>query len=193
MRQHKLEITDEQQIEDILTGARVGRLGTLGGDGYPYVVPVNYVYWQGAIYFHCALSGEKLDNIRANPKVGFEVDAPLAYLDTDFDPTGSPCAVTQFYRSVVIRGRAEIVEDVAAKVAALNALMSVFEEKADYHGITAETPAVASCHVVVIRIEQLTAKANMAQKKDEAFRARIKSYLQGRNLPGDAEAASLIP
>lgn len=193
MRQHKLEITDARQIGEILAAARVGRLGTLGADGYPYVVPVNYVYWQGAIYFHCALQGEKLENIKACPKVCFEVDAPLAYLDTGYDASMSPCAVTQFYRSVVIRGRAEVVDDVETKVAALNALMGIFENKADYGEISADTPAVASCLVVAIRIEQLTAKANLAQKKDDETRARIKGYLRDRDLPGDREAASLIP
>lgn len=192
MRQHKLEIIDEEQIKSLLTAGKVGRLGTIGSDGYPYVVPVNYVYWQGAIYFHCALSGEKLDNIKARPKVCFEIDFPLTYLDTGFD-VSSPCAVTQFYRSVVIRGMAEIVADRDLKIGALNALMSVFENKAGYNEITAETPAVASCHVVAIRIEQLTAKANLAQKKDDEHRARIRAYLQDRDLPGDAEAASLIP
>lgn len=193
MRQHKLEIVEQKQIEAILVKGRVGRLGTLGDDGYPYIVPVNYVYWQGAVYFHCALVGEKLDNIRRLAKVCFEIDFPLAYFDTGFDAAMPVCGVSQFYQSIVIRGTAEIVENIEEKVGALNRLMASHENKPDFNAITADIPAVASCHVVAIRIDRLTAKANLAQKKSGEERLKIRDYLMKRGLPGDREAADLIP
>jgi len=191
MRRKLEEITDRQAIEAILKRARIGRLATLGEDGYPYITPVNYVYWQEAVYFHCALRGEKLDNIRRHAKVCFEVDIPLAYLDTGYDTNMPVCDVGQFYQCVVMRGRAEIVENIAEKVAALNALMAS-HEVAEFSDITAETPAVALCAVVAVRVESLSAKANLAQKKSAADKEKIRAYLQARALPGDAEAAELI-
>lgn len=192
MRRKQSEITDKKAIEAILQRARIGRLATLGADGYPYITPVNYVYWQESVYFHCALQGEKLDNIRRHGKVCFEVDIPLAYLDTGFDMDMPACDVGQFYQCVVIRGRAETIDDIAEKVAALNALMASHEGVAQFAGITAVTPAVARCAVVAVRIESMTAKANLAQKKSAAEKEKIRAYLKGRALPGDAEAAELI-
>ncbi len=192
MRRKFNEMTDKKAIEAILLGSRIGRLATLGQDGYPYITPVNYVYRRGAIYFHCALQGEKLDNLQRDPKVCFAVDRPLAYLDGGFDAKMAVCDVSQYYQSVVIRGRAELIVDIAEKVEALNALMASHENVPEFNAITVSTPAVARCAVVVVRIESLSAKANLAQKKSAADKEKICAYLQQRGLPGDKEAAELI-
>ena len=192
MRRKFNEVTDEKNIDTILLGSRIGRLATIGQDGYPYITPVNYVYLRGSIYFHCALQGEKLDNLQRDPKVCFAVDRPLAYLDTGYDASMQVCDVGQFYQSVVIRGRAEIIVDVTEKVDALNALMACHENDPAFAAITAATPAVAHCAVVAVRVESLTAKANLGQKKSTEEKAKICSYLQQRGLPGDQEAADLI-
>jgi hypothetical protein len=192
MRRKLCEITEKQEIEAILRRARVGRLATLGQDGYPYITPVNFVYLREAIYFHCARQGEKLDNLRVNPKVCFEVDIPLAYLDTGYDPAMPVCDVGQFYQSVIIRGLAEIIEQPAEKIAALNGLMASHENVPEFTGITGDTPAVALCTVVAVRVESLSAKANLAQKRSAAEKEKIRAYLRQRGLPGDEEAAALI-
>lgn len=192
MRKKQREITAKNEIEALLQKGRVGRLATIGGDGFPYITPLNYVYWRDNIYFHCALAGEKLDNIRRDPRVCFEIDYPVAYLDTAFDPAMAPCEVTQFFQSIVIRGRAEVIEDVEEKCAALNALMASHENVAEFNKITADNKAVRLCHVVSIRIEQLTAKANLGQAKSDADKERLRAYFHQRNLPGDRDAAKLI-
>lgn len=192
MRRKQSEITDPKDIETILHKARVGRLATIGSDGYPYITPVNYVYWQGAVYFHCALKGEKMDNIVRHAKVCFEVDIPLAYLDTGFDPEMPPCDVGQLYQCVIIRGQAEVVVSLDEKVAALNALMASHEGVDEFTGITDKTPAVAACAVVVVRVDSISAKANLAQKKSVEEKEQIRCYLAQRNLTGDGEAAKFI-
>jgi nitroimidazol reductase NimA-like FMN-containing flavoprotein (pyridoxamine 5'-phosphate oxidase superfamily) len=192
MRRAFNEITDRDTIGDILGRTMIGRLATIGEDGYPYITAVNYVYFRGAIYFHCASSGEKLDNIGRDNRVCFAVDRPLAYLDTAFDKSLPACEVGQFYQSVVIRGRAEIVDELEEKVAALNALMAVHEGVADFSGIKGDSKAVKLCHVVAVRIESLSAKANLGQKKEVAERQRIADYLRRRGQPGDDETARLL-
>lgn len=192
MRRSQCAVTDPVEITRILTRCTVGRLATIGIDGYPYITPVNYVYSQSSIYFHCTTQGEKTDNILRNPKVCFEVDIPLAYLDTGFDANRPACQVHQFYHSVIIRGTAEIVEDIEEKVAALNALMASHENNPGFAKITAQTPAVGICSVVAVRIGSLSAKSDLAQKKTEEEKKRIAEYLQARKLPGDEEAARLI-
>jgi nitroimidazol reductase NimA-like FMN-containing flavoprotein (pyridoxamine 5'-phosphate oxidase superfamily) len=192
MRRSQCEVKDKAKMEEILGRCRVGRLATIGADGYPYVTPLNYVYWNEAIYFHCARKGEKLDNIAADPRVCFEVDIPLAYKGTDCDPESPACNVHQFYHSVIIRGRAEIVEDAKEKVAALNALMAVHEGIPGFDRIKVADPAVAACHVIAIRIERMSGKSDLAQKKSDEDKARIRAYLEKRGLAGDLEAAALI-
>jgi nitroimidazol reductase NimA-like FMN-containing flavoprotein (pyridoxamine 5'-phosphate oxidase superfamily) len=192
MRRKQCEVTEPASITEVLRRCTIGRLGTIGSDGYPYIVPVNYVYWNGAIYFHCSKKGEKIDNILRDNKVCFEVDIPLAYLATDFAPEQPVCSVHQFYHSVIVRGKAEVVENIDEKVASLNALMASHENSPDFSAITAETSAVASCAVVAVRVESMSGKSDLAQKKSDEHKSRIAEYLQKRNLPGDEEAARLI-
>jgi nitroimidazol reductase NimA-like FMN-containing flavoprotein (pyridoxamine 5'-phosphate oxidase superfamily) len=192
MRRKQCEVTDPARITRILERCTIGRLATTGADGYPYIVPVNYVYWNGSIYFHCSKQGEKIDNILRDNRVCFEVDIPLAYLATDFAPDQPVCSVHQFYHSVIIRGKAEIVENIGEKVASLNALMASHENVADFKAITAETSAVAICTVVAVRVESMSGKSDLAQKKSDEHKKRIADYLQTRDQPGDEEAAQLI-
>ncbi len=194
MKRKNCQITERDKIDAILARGRVGRMATAGTDGYPYITPVNYVYYSGSIYFHCARAGEKLDNLRVDPRVCFEVDIPLAYLDLDYygdNPEG--CGVTQFYHSVIIRGKAEIVEDIDEKVTALNKLVASHEpEGRRFQTITAETKAVKLCEVVAVRIERLSGKSELAQKKSTEEKNKLSSFLKNRDLPGDSEAADLI-
>lgn len=192
MKQKKYEIAKKDTIEAILNRCRVGRLGTVGMDGYPYIVPVNYVYFQNSIYFHCARQGEKLDNIRRFNAVCFEVDIPLAYIDTAFAPEASVCQVSQLYQCVIVRGRAELIEDIDEKISALNALMARHENQADFSSINSDTKAVGLCEVVAVRVERLSAKANLTQNMSVEQRERLKKYLDNRNDPGDKETARLL-
>lgn len=194
MKRKRCEITDRQTIDAILSRCRVGRMATVGSDGYPYITPVNYVYFNGSIYFHCARSGEKLDNLRRDPRVCFEVDIPLAYLDLDYyGESPEACKVHQFYHSVIVRGRAGVVAEIAEKVAALNALVACHEpEGRRFAPVTAEAEAVDLCEVVAVRIETISGKSDLAQNKSGQEKDALSSYLRRRGLPGDLEAASLI-
>jgi len=192
MRRSQCEVTDPAEIERILESTNIGRMATIGADGYPYVTPVNFVFFQGCIYFHCAPMGEKLDNIKRDSRVCFEVDSPLAYLDIGFDPSRPTCHLHQFYHCVIIRGAASLVGDVSLKVDALNALIRKHEAAAAFVPVSAETPQVKACEVVEVRPEIMTAKSDLAQGKGEEFRMRIARYLAGRGLPGDVETVEAM-
>jgi len=100
MRRKQCEVTDFQKIQQILDSTNIGRLAIIGGDGHPYITPVNFVRYSGNIYFHCAPQSEKLDNLKRNPKVCFTVDVPLAYLVSRFDQKQHVCSLSQFYHCV---------------------------------------------------------------------------------------------
>lgn len=192
MRRKQCEIKEMADMEKILCQATVGRLATLGKDGYPYVTPVNYVWWNGSVYFHCAHEGEKLDNIRRDNRVCFEIDIPLAYLGLEYDPDRPTCHVHQFYHCIIIRGRAEIVENIEEKVESLNALVAAHEKGESFEKVDASTKGVGLCTVVAVRAESISGKSDLAQKMSKDAKKKVARYLHRRNLPGDEEAARLI-
>ncbi len=110
MRRKDRLIESKEEVEAILREEEVGYMASCGADGQPMATPVNYVYFDGRIFFHCALTGRKLDNIRQNPKVGFTV-----VRDVEIDRIN----MTTYYSSVMIEGTACIVEDPETKMAAI--------------------------------------------------------------------------
>jgi len=84
----------------ILDHAEYGVLSTVGNDGQPYGIPLNYVHRNSGIYFHCALAGQKLDNIENNPKVSFCVVGDTKVL---------PDIFSNEYKSAIVFGVASEV------------------------------------------------------------------------------------
>ena len=121
MTKRERQITEEHQIRNILDTAKVLRLG-LAVDNEPYVVPMNYGYTMEdgklVLYLHSAVQGKKLDMIRANPKVFFEMDCDLVPFEGE-----KPCQYGLAYSSVMGRGTARLVEDVEEKIRAMAILM----------------------------------------------------------------------
>jgi len=187
MRRSHCEVRDPEKILEILSSARIGRLATRGADGYPYITPVNFVYHGGKIYFHCAPEGEKLDNIARDPRVCFQVDIPLAYLDSGFDPERNVCRLHQFYHCVIIRGEARVLPDGPEKIAALNALVAKHEGGARAPRVHEEMPACKACKVVEIQPHSISAKSDLARNRPEEERKAIARYLKGRGGPQDRE------
>jgi nitroimidazol reductase NimA-like FMN-containing flavoprotein (pyridoxamine 5'-phosphate oxidase superfamily) len=70
MRRKEKKMSEEEIIE-LLKSGEEGVLATIGSDNYPYALPLNYAYHDNGIYFHCATSGHKIDNINNNAKVSF--------------------------------------------------------------------------------------------------------------------------
>ena len=106
MRRNRQQLTDEECIT-ILKNATAGTLALLGDDDYPYAVPISYVFNDGTLYFHSALSGHKVDAIRKCDKASFCV------IDKD---CVQPKRYTTFFRSVIAFGRIHIIDDEAEKL-----------------------------------------------------------------------------
>ena len=192
MRRAFNEITDLSEIRRILSSTHIGRMATIGQDGYPYITPVNFVFFKENIYFHCALKGEKLDNIARNPCVCFEIDLPLAYLDIGFDPNRPICHLHQFYHCVIIRGKATVVEDDTLRVEALNALIRKHEKDREFKPVDENMAGFKACKVIKIKPVSMTAKSDLAQNRtDEEIRA-FATYLFKRNDPGDRETVEAM-
>ena len=174
MRIAKKEIHDQNTIEELLAGASVGRLGTTGRDGYPMIKPLNFAYYRGRIYFHSATEGEKIEAIRRDSRVCFEVDIPIAYVKS----TGIPCKADYLYRSVIIRGRAHIVTDREERVSALKALMQKYQPEGGHGAFTEDKLALTA--VVRIDIAEMTGKQDLGKENERDAVLRI---LRGVPLP----------
>jgi nitroimidazol reductase NimA-like FMN-containing flavoprotein (pyridoxamine 5'-phosphate oxidase superfamily) len=192
MRRQHCRIDDPREMENILNQCTIGRMATVDAQGYPYITPVNYVYHQGKIYFHCALQGEKLDNIERDSKVGFEVDIPLSYLEVGFNEEPSPCKTHQLFHCVVIRGTARVVPPGDLKIEALNALVAKHEGNSDFPPVTEELPAYKIAHVVEISPHTMTGKSDLIQNKDDEVRRKLAGQLAERGRPEDLEAVKAM-
>ena len=121
MTKRERQVTDPEQIRHILDTARVLHLG-LAVNNEPYVVPLNYGYIMEegklVLYLHSAQRGKKLDMLRANPHVFFEMDCDRMPFESKL-----PCQYGMVYSSIMGRGVATIVEDVEEKKRAMTILM----------------------------------------------------------------------
>ena len=152
MTKRELQITDEKQIRNILDTAKVVHLG-LCVDNEPYVVPMNYGYTMEdghlVIYLHSAVRGKKLDMIQKNPRVFIEMDCDRQPFEGE-----KPCQYGLSYSSLMGRGTARIIEDVAEKEKAMAALMKTQTRK----DFTFNEKLVSIVAVVRIDVEEYTAK-----------------------------------
>jgi uncharacterized protein len=151
LRRSDRQIADRAAIEEMLRHAEAGRLG-LSADNRPYVVPLNFVYWNDAIYFHCAAEGRKIDIIKENPRVCFEVDAFYGTVHSN-----RPAAHAAHYSSVIVFGRAALVEDLQLKFDVLQALLDKYAPGRQYQPLRmSEADHVA---IVQIMADSMTGKA----------------------------------
>jgi nitroimidazol reductase NimA-like FMN-containing flavoprotein (pyridoxamine 5'-phosphate oxidase superfamily) len=153
-------LENTQEMETILAGAPVGRLG-LADDGEPYVVPLNFVYGGGRIYFHAGLEGRKIDMLKKNPRVCFEVDE----LKEVVVNKEASCFSTAYYQSVIAWGSARFLESDEEKLKALDLLMQKYAAGAQYEAIAEHTLAIVN--VCEIKIDSMTGKANAPDEATE--------------------------
>lgn len=150
-RQESLETA-----EQILKQGRYGVLSVQGDEGYPYGVPVNYVYDHGKLYFHCALEGHKLDSIEKNPKVSFCVVGKEQVWQEKF---------TTCYESAIAFGTAKQLHDKDHKRQILIKLIEKYCADFLEKGQAYAEKSLDETGIVEITIEHLTAKGNKGFEK----------------------------
>lgn len=173
IRRKEKQLTVEE-CHEILSKAEFGTLATIGGDGYPYAVSVNYVFHNGSIYFHCATVGHKLDNINYCPKVSFNIvtDVRVVPLIPNGDSNESEGKFKGFdtnFNSVVIFGKAKEVTD-REKLDGLIALLKKFlcsSEVIRYQeeGIKYIEKSLKRTKLIKIEIEHMTGKRGIRENK----------------------------
>ena len=148
MRRNRQQLSEEESLA-VLERGTSGVLAVLGDEGYPYAVPLSYVYRDGKIYFHCAKSGHKLEALRNCDKVSFCV------IDKD---QVKPEEYTTYFRSVIAFGRARVLEDETEKRKAVLLLTEKYcpaQRDGWQRAIDREWKAVC---MVEITVEHMTGK-----------------------------------
>lgn len=144
----------EDQARKILAGADYGVLATLGPDGWPYAVPLNFVLSGDVLYIHCASEGSKLENIANEERVSFCAVGSAKAL---------PAKLTTLYESAIAFGRASLVTDAAEKRTALELMAVRFCGALSSEAAKAIDSAASKTAVVRIRLERITGKAHRPQ------------------------------
>lgn len=152
MRRKEREIKDIQVIEEIISSCDVCRIG-LSDKGMPYIVPLNFGYMEGnpsCFYFHCATSGKKIDIIKQNNNVCFE-------LDTDHKLTDGnrACDYSMLYSSVMGTGKIFIVDNEDERQSGLNCLMKQYTGK-DNHSF--KTSTMSKTTILRLDIDSISGK-----------------------------------
>ena len=141
--------TSADEAEQLLADCTYGVLATVGTDGQPYAIPLSYVFHDHSIYFHCALEGQKLDNIESNPAVSFCVVGATKTLPREF--------ATE-YESAVAFGVAKEIDD-DEKTEALMKILEKYSPDFMAQGKKYIAGKTTQTKVIKIAIEHLSGKA----------------------------------
>ncbi|MCE2614417.1 MAG: pyridoxamine 5'-phosphate oxidase family protein [Nitrosopumilus sp. (ex Thoosa mismalolli)] len=188
----RLQIQSKQKMVEFLNQEHVGRIATIDSNGYPQVIPMNFVFFNDAIYMHSYVKGEKLENIKANSKSGFEVDKELEFLPSYFSsPTDASMADT-LYISVVIKGQSVIVKDSGEKSLALNAMMRKYQPEGQYEPLRSDMDVLNYTVVIKVVPEEMTGKYKIGQHMKSESRAILAHLIQKKNSPSAKETLKIM-
>jgi len=149
MRRKEKEITERMPVDDIVHRALICRLAMCDGS-QPYVIPLNFGYDGKALYFHCAREGKKLDILKKNNRVCFEVD-----VDHEVVKGESPCDWSMKAKSVIGFGTAVLLEAPEEKRKALDIIMAHYGAKPPF---SYKDKGLEKALVIKVRIETMTGK-----------------------------------
>lgn len=147
MRRMKSAMNEDETLK-LLKRCPEGILGTIGVNGYPHSVPVNYVLYKDKIYIHSAKVGYKLTNIKENPKVSFTVFDSVSIIEERF---------TTNYKSAIVYGKAEVVP---GNVAILMEFIEKYSSKFLKEGTKYVDKKFDTTFLIEITIEHITGKAS---------------------------------
>lgn len=158
MRRKGQNLSSEESIA-VLNRATSGVLAVSGDDDYPYAVPLSYVYSDSKIYFHCAKTGHKLDGITRNSKVSFCVIDKDEVVEEEY---------TTYFRSVIVFGKARILEDEAEMRAAIELLAARYSSEQEPGCLKGIEKTFKQLGMIEITIEHMSGKEALELSRRKA-------------------------
>ncbi|MGI0076483.1 MAG: pyridoxamine 5'-phosphate oxidase family protein [Nitrosopumilaceae archaeon] len=188
----RLEIKSKEKIKEFLDKEHVGRIATIDQNGYPQVIPMNFVFLDDAIYMHSHIKGEKLENVTRNEKVGFEVDRELEFLPSYFEDTKDASLADTLYISVVIKGKGKIVNDKQEKTNALNGLMKKYQPEGRYESISPEMSVLDEVAIIKVTPDMIRGKYKIGQNLQTGARRELAEKILARNSSSAKETLKIM-
>ena len=187
-----LQIKSPRKIQEFLNQEHVGRISSIDDNGYPQVIPMNFVYIDNCIYMHSHIKGEKIENIRRNNKVGFEVDRELEFLPSYFEDPKDASLADTLYISVVIKGKASLVTDKEEKTLALNGLMEKYQPEGRYESLQASMRVLDAVAVIKVIPETIFGKYKIGQHMQVERRIDLAKKIFEKNSPTAKETLRIM-
>ena len=188
----KLQIRSLDKIRKFLNEEHVGRVCSIDANGFPQIIPMNFVFINDSVYMHSHVKGEKLDNISQNNKVGFEADRELEFLPSYFsDPHDASLADT-LYISVVIKGIGSFVIDRKEKTLALNGLMEKYQPEGQYDPLSSDMQVLDAVTVIKVTPQTLHGKYKIGQNMNPKDRMDLAQQILKRNSPNVKETLKIM-
>ena len=177
----KLIIKSKDKIIKFLSEESTGRISSIDKEGFPQIIPMNFVFLDNSVYMHSHIRGEKIENIKRNSKVGFEVDRNLEFLPSYFsDPDDASLADT-LYISVVIKGEAILVEDKKEKVLALNGLMKKYQPEGRYTPMREDMDVLDATAVIKVTPKEMNGKYKIGQNMSKEEKIELATKILDKN------------
>ncbi len=144
-------IIDQKKIDEIINSCDVCNLAMIDENNMPYVVPMNFGYNDGCIYFHSDKSGKKIEILKKNPQVAvsFSTNHELYAQNPNV-----ACSYSMSYKSVFAYGKVEFIEDYDSKIEAMNNLMKNYTDRE----FTYNRPSILNIKVFTVKVKSFTAK-----------------------------------
>ena len=188
----KLIIKSKTNIIKFLNEEDTGRISSIDEQGFPQIIPMNFVFLNDSVYMHSHIRGEKIENIKRNSKVGFEVDRNLEFLPSYFsDPEDASLADT-LYISVVIKGEALLVENNEEKVLALNGLMKKYQPEGRYKPMDKDMDVLDATAVIKIIPKEMNGKYKIGQNMSKEEKIDLANKIKDRNSKTSRETLVIM-
>jgi len=149
MRRKEKTITDRNEILEILSMEKICRIAFTDGKT-PYIIPVNYGYKDNTLYIHCAKAGRKIELIKKNSTVCFEIEHDVHIIQAD-----TACRWDTLYTSIIGYGNAELVTDTSSVINALDVIM---KQQSGQDGWSYDESSLKNVMIIKITVESLSGK-----------------------------------
>ena len=176
-----LQIRSHDKIKNFLNEEHVGRIASIDVNGFPQIIPMNFVFLNDAIYMHSHVRGEKLENMSRNNLVGFEADRELEFLPSYFEDPHNAALADTLYVSVVIKGIGSFVSDREEKTRALNGLMEKYQPEGMYDPLTSDMRVIDSVAIIKVVPKTIHGKYKIGQHLSVPDRKELAEKILKRN------------
>ncbi len=187
-----LQIKSYDKIKEFLHQEHVGRISSIDVNGYPQIIPMNFVFLNDAVYLHSHPRGEKIENFKRNDKVGFEVDRELEFLPSYFEDPKNASLADTLYISIVMKGTALLVTNKEEKTLALNGLMKKYQPEGGYDPIKSDMKVLDGVAVIKIVPKILHGKYKIGQNLSHIDKLDLAQKIMKKNSTTAKETLKIM-